>query len=325
MKHTELFAAALTKVGKPFGLLAALAALLAIQPADAQVGKIEKPNITFGVFPITNYGVVYLSLQQGFFQAEGLNVTPRVMGGNPIAGIVGGDFDTGGVTWTAFLLATNRGIPLRPLSEADRGAKGEALFMVKNDSPIRTAQDLIGKKIGVVTVGGACDLILDDYLLKKGLDYKSIGYTVMPVPDMAPTVLRGGVDAACIPEPILSVVQAQGGLRSVFDLFSGEYDHFPLVGFPVTQKFAEQYPNTVAALSRALAKGLAFAHANPDKLREIYPTFTPLKADLAKKIVLDYTPEKSDFTELKKIADLMDRLHMIPGGTKLPDVATPHK
>jgi NitT/TauT family transport system substrate-binding protein len=266
--------------------------------------------------------VVYLSIQQGFFQAEGLNVTPRVMGTNPVAGIVGGDFDTGGVTWTAFLLATNRGVPLLPLSEADRGAQGQALFMVKNDSPIKTMEDLLGKKIAVVTVGGACDLILNDVLQKKGLDYKSIGYTVMGVPDMAPTVLRGGVDAACIPEPLLSVVQAQGGLRSVFDLFSGEYDRVPLVGFPVTQKFAESNPNTVAALQRALAKGLKFAHENPDKLRDIYPTFTTLKPELARKIVLSYTPETSDFTQLKKIGDMMDRLQMLPGKTKLPDIAT---
>jgi ABC-type nitrate/sulfonate/bicarbonate transport system substrate-binding protein len=74
---------------------AILGSLAAAQPALAQSGRIEKPNITFGVFPITNYGVVYLSIQQGFFQAEGLNVTPRVMGANPVAGIVGGDFDTG--------------------------------------------------------------------------------------------------------------------------------------------------------------------------------------------------------------------------------------
>jgi NitT/TauT family transport system substrate-binding protein len=245
------------------------------------------------------------------------------MGTNPVAGIVGGDFDTGGVTWTAFLLATNRGVPLLPLSEADRGTPGQALFMVKDDSPIKRTEDLIGKKIAVVTVGGACDLILNDVLHKKGLDYKSVGYTVMGVPDMAPTVLRGGVDAACIPEPLLSVVQSQGGLRSVFDLFAGEYDRFPLVGFPVTQKFAESNPNTVAALQRALAKGLAFAHNNPDKLRDIYPTFTTLKPELARKIVLSYTPEKSDFTQLKKIADLMDRLQMLPGKTQLPDVATP--
>ena len=94
--------------------------------ALAQAGKIEKPDITFGVFPITNYGVVYLSIQQGFSKKRNFTVTPRVMGANPIAGIVGGDFDTGGVTWTAFLLATNRGIPLVPLSEADRGSKGQA-------------------------------------------------------------------------------------------------------------------------------------------------------------------------------------------------------
>src|SRR6478609_9247253 len=130
------------------GLVVVLGTLTSTQPATAQAGKVEKPDITFGVFPITNYGVVYLSLQQGFFKEEGLNVTPRVMGANPIAGIVGGDFDTGGVTWTAFLLATNRGIPLVPLSEADRGSKGQALFMVKDDSPVKTTEDLVGKKIG---------------------------------------------------------------------------------------------------------------------------------------------------------------------------------
>jgi len=298
----------------------ALGTLTATQSV-AQPGKLEKPEITFGVFPITNYGVVYLSIKEGFFEAEGLRVTPRMMGANPVAGIVGGDFDTGGVTWTAFLVATNRGIPLVPLSETDRGRAGQTHWMVKDDSPIRKVEDLVGKKIAVVTVGGACDMILNDLLRSKGLDYKSIGYTVMNVPDMAPTVLRAGVDAACIPDPIRSVVQEQGGLRTVADLFSGPYDYFPLVGFPVTQKFAESYPNTFAALQRALAKGLKFAHDNPEKLRAIYPTYTTIKPELANKIVLAYTPEKSDFTQLKFIADLMDRLQVLPGKTKLPDVA----
>jgi NitT/TauT family transport system substrate-binding protein len=303
-------------------VLIALGTLTVTQPV-AQPGKLEKPEITFGVFPITNYGVVYLSIKEGFFEAEGLRVTPRMMGANPVAGIVGGDFDTGGVTWTAFLVATNRGIPLVPLSETDRGRAGQTHWMVKEDSPIRKVEDLVGKKIAVVTVGGACDMILNDLLRSKGLDYKSIGYTVMNVPDMAPTVLRGGVDVACIPDPIRTIVQEQGGLRTVADLFSGPYDYFPLVGFPVTQKFAESYPNTFAALQRALAKGLKFAHDNPEKLRAIYPTFTTIKPELANKIVLAYTPEKSDFTQLKQIADLMDRLQILPGKTKLPDVAMP--
>ena len=79
----------------------------------------------------------------------------------------------------------------------------------------------------------------------------------------------------------------------------------------------------MAALQRALAKGLNFAHDNQGKLREIYPTFTTLQPALAQKIVLSYTPEKSDFTQLKKIGDMMDRLEMLPGKTKLPDAAMP--
>src|SRR5262249_7241134 len=67
---------------RPFicGFLGAvLVGTLAATPSFAQSGKIEKPDITFGVFPITNYGVVYLSMKEGFFEAEGLRVTPRVM------------------------------------------------------------------------------------------------------------------------------------------------------------------------------------------------------------------------------------------------------
>jgi hypothetical protein len=42
---------------------------------------------------------------------------------------------------------------------------------------------------------------------------------------------------------------------------------------------------------------------------------------LARKIVLSYSPEKSDFTTLKPIADMMDRLQMLPAKTKLPEAA----
>src|SRR5262249_41840838 len=158
----------------------------------------------------------------------------------------------------------------------------------------------------------------------KRRDYKSIGYAEMGVPDMAPTVLRGGVDAACIPEPLLSAVQAQGGLRLVVDLFTGEYDCFPLVGFPVTQKFADSYP-TPWPRDSPLAKGLAFSHSNPDKLRDTYPTFTTLTPEFAHKIVMNYTPEKSDFSQLRQITELMDRLHILPGKTNVPDVEPPKR
>src|SRR5262249_23851658 len=130
--------------------------------------QVEKPNITFGVLPITKYSVVYLSVKQGFFQEEGLNVTPRMMGTtSSVASIVGSDCDIAGITWTLFLLSINRGIDLVPISEADRGVPGNAMFMVKADSPIKTTADLVGKKVGIVSLGGACDYLLDEDLKSK--------------------------------------------------------------------------------------------------------------------------------------------------------------
>ncbi len=301
-------------------VVAALAALtLAGAVSHAQTGKPEKPNITFGVLPITNYAVVYLSVKEGYFQQEGLTVTPRMMGGaSSVAALVGGDFDIAGVTWTAFLLSYNRGIELVPVSEADRGVSGNAAYMVKADSPIKSTADLVGKKVGVVTVGGLCDYLLNDDLRKKGLDFKAISYTPIGVPDMAPTLLRGGIDAACIPEPILTAVKERGGLRQIMDIFAGENDKLPIVGFSVTAKFAAANPNTVAALRRALDKGLKFTNQNPDRLRETLPTYTPLKLEHAKKIAISYNPPSSDFAQVKRVADLMDRLGVLPTKVKLP-------
>src|SRR5215469_7816985 len=88
--------------------LAAAAVTAIFSSAPGFAAPVEKPNITFGVLPVTNVAVVYLSLKQGFFQQEGLNVTPRMMGtASAVASIVGGDFDIADVTWALYLLSIN--------------------------------------------------------------------------------------------------------------------------------------------------------------------------------------------------------------------------
>jgi NitT/TauT family transport system substrate-binding protein len=296
---------------------AALTAILSSGPGFA--AAVEKPNITFGVLPVTNVAVVYLSLKQGFFQEEGLNVTPRMMGtASAVASIVGGDFDIADVTWALYLLSINRGIDLVAVSEGDRGQPGAAEFMVKADSPIKTTADLIGKKVGVVAIGGVCDYLLDDNLYRQGLDFRKVAYTPISPPDMPPTVLRGGLDAACFPEPILSKLKEQGTMRSVMDLFGGPYDKTPIAGFVVTAQFAASYPNTVAALRRALEKGLRFGNQNPDKVREILPTYTTMKPEDAQKITMTYMPPGSDLTQVRRIADIMKKIGALPPDAKIP-------
>jgi len=286
--------------------------------AWAQSGAIEKPNLTVGVFPLTDYSAFFLGLKEGFFIEEGLNVTPRMMGGAaPVAALVGGDLDVAGITWTAFVLSLSRGIELVPISEADRGVPRVTKFVVKSDSPIKTTADLVGKKVGVITVGGLCDFVLNDHLKKQGIDYKRVGYTPISVPDMPPTLLRGGIDAACLSEPLLSTFEGQGVVRSVFDMFTGDYAGLPIIGFQATAKFANANPNTVSALKRAFAKSLKFGHENPAKLRDILPTYTTLKPEDAQRIVVSQVPAASDYGQVKRIVDMMEGLG-VASNIKLP-------
>jgi NitT/TauT family transport system substrate-binding protein len=86
----------------------------------------------------------------------------------------------------------------------------------------------------------------------------------------------------------------------------------------VTAQFAASYPNTVAALGRALEKGLKFGNQNPDKIREILPTYTTMKPEDAQKITMTYMPPGSDLTQVRRIADIMKKIGALPPDAKIP-------
>ena len=68
------------------GVIAAAAILMGQGPAAAQAGKIEKPDITFGVFPITNYGVVVPFDSAGLLQGRRSQRHPARDGRQPCRG-----------------------------------------------------------------------------------------------------------------------------------------------------------------------------------------------------------------------------------------------
>jgi NitT/TauT family transport system substrate-binding protein len=303
----------LAAIATSFGLL-----LASLDSASA-AGKPEMTDINIGILPTADYIPVILAKQEGYFDQEGLNVTARITTTTTsVSGLVGGDFQVSGVNWLAFITAINRKIDLLALGEADRGGPGYAAFVVKADSAIQKPADLIGKKVAVVAVNGNCDILLNETLRQLKLDFKSVRYVSLPIPDMGGNIARGGVDAACVPEPLLSAMKAQGGARLVMDLFTGVGDGFPITGFAVTADFVKKNPNTAAALQRALDKGRALASSNPEKVRAALPTYTTLKPEQTKNLVLPTYPVKSDVKALQRNADLMKTFGLLQGDVKQP-------
>src|SRR6202012_3892615 len=96
--------------------------------------------------------------------------------GNTISGpqdiqtVVTGDTDIGGAFYGAIIKLIAARAPVKAVI-GYYGSDAETYYgyYVKEDSPIRTAHDLIGKKVAVNTLGAHLEFVLREYLARNGL------------------------------------------------------------------------------------------------------------------------------------------------------------
>lgn len=299
--------------------LAAVAALALATALPAAGQQLEKPNLTVAILPTIGYAPVVIALEDGLFEAAGLTVTYEVTSAPAtLNGLLGGTFDFGGIPWLTFLTAYNRGLPLVAATEMERGVPGYAVIMVREDSPVHTPEDLIGRKVGVLSLNGACDVTMNDALREQGHDHTRVEYVALAVPELLPTLMTGGIDAACLPEPFRSPAVAAGGLREVFDIFSGPWEDMPIVGWSTTQAFRDANPNTFAAVQQAMTQALRIANENPDRVRAALLSYTRVPAELAEVVILPHYPAEEGIGDLSAVAGLMERLDMVGGPVRIP-------
>ncbi|MFF0492635.1 ABC transporter substrate-binding protein [Nocardia sp. NPDC003482] len=106
-------------------------------------------------------------------------------------------------------------------------------YYVPEASPIHTVADLVGKKVGVNTLGGQNEADIHDALVRAGLSQdqiKSVQLVPLPPPNIEDAVRKGQVDAAALSGQFQQRALAIGGLRPVFTELS-EYGG-PINGGP---------------------------------------------------------------------------------------------
>ena len=160
---------------------------------------------------------------------------------------------------TAQLVAT--GAPIKAVVSA-YGSKGDitSSVVVEEDSPIKTARDLIGKKIAVNTLGANAEAVLDTWFADEGLSKEETDQiTLVALPPLnTDAALRGGkIDAAYMSSGYLAIAEKQGGLREVFrdvDLI-GPYNGG---GLTMSERFLEQNPEVATEITTGVAKAVQF-------------------------------------------------------------------
>lgn len=254
-------------------------------------GSSEMTTVTVGTLPIANAAPMYLGIQEGFFEEEGLEVEETVAqtGNEIITGMVAGDYDFGFVGYISAGIAAARGIPVCVLTASDAtGTSPEddwQVLVTSGDSPIDGPEDLANTTVSVNGLGGVAEVMLKAALDKAGVDWSTVELIEVPFPEVPAAVAAGRIDAGYTSEPFVTTVLDQGG-KVAFAPQSYIAPEYPNGSYAASQQAYQEDPELMERFEAAMTRSLDYARENPDAIREIIPTYTQIPADVASRMRL---------------------------------------
>ncbi|MFG3049325.1 ABC transporter substrate-binding protein [Kitasatospora sp. NPDC048239] len=138
-------------------------------------------------------------------------------------------------------------------------------YYVLEDSPIRSARDLIGKKVAMNTLGAHGEAVLDTYLQRNGFAPGELGKVeriVLPPVNTEQALRQKQVEVAVLGGILRDKAVAAGGIRpllSDFDLLGA----FSAGTYVLTNRFLKANPTTSKTFVTGVAKAVEWARTTP--------------------------------------------------------------
>jgi ABC-type nitrate/sulfonate/bicarbonate transport system substrate-binding protein len=210
----------------------------------------------------------------GYLKGVKLEYEGTVQGGpQSLAALMSNQVDYGAAFNGAIAQMASTGAPITSVI-AYYGSTGpvNSALLVKKDSSVRSARDLVGKKVAVNTLGANAEAVLDTYLSKGGLSADEIKkVTLVPLPGIneEAALREGKVDAAYLFGALEVSALSRGGLRTLVkdtDLV-GPYNGGSIV---MRDQFLKANPDLTKRFVAGLARALEYAATHPvDETRSV--------------------------------------------------------
>lgn len=149
-------------------------------------------------------------------------------------------------------------------------------FYVLKDSPIRSARDLIGKKVGMNTLGAHSEAMLDIYLQRGGLsqaDIDKVEPLVVPPVNTEQSLRQKQIDVAVLGGILRDKALETGGIRPLFTDYQ-LLGAFSAGTYVMTDRFLKQNPDTARTFVTAVGRAIEWSRTTPheevvDRMTEI--------------------------------------------------------
>ncbi|GAA2625626.1 ABC transporter substrate-binding protein [Paractinoplanes durhamensis] len=297
---------------RTIAVFAALATMLASSACTSKATGDNQPagtKVAVGVIAIIDVAPIYLGKAKGFFSRRGidLELTAEQGGGPIVKGVIAGKYQFGFSNVTSLMAAQADGAPLKAVASgvASTGRSGRdfSAVVVRDGSPIHTAKDLVGKKIGVNILKNIGDTTVRQSVRKAGGDATGLKFEAIPFPQMAGALRSGKVDAAWVVEPQLSEILTSGG-NVVASNFVDTASDLTVALYFTSQTTIGQNPKLVADFTAAIRESLDYAAGHPEEVRDVVGTYTPINDTVRISMILPSWPEDINRASLEKVAQL---------------------
>ena len=260
-----------------------------------KLARAAPPTIRYatggGVGPNEMETIIYLDYMQtnvlkGYGKDYNLDIT--FTRGTPEAGtlLAAGQADMATLSFAVFATSILKNIvPGGMTIVSDNYQDGHAgyaqnTFFVLKDSPIKTTQDLKGKKVAINAYGSAVDLALRVKLKKDGIDpRKDLTIVEVAFPNQAAAIREKRIDCGIMILPFMNAEIAKGDLRALFT--GGDaFGPYSVIFQVVTNEFLKKSPEAVKSFLADYVRGLQWFYdkTNRPKAVEITAAFTKTPA-----------------------------------------------
>jgi len=279
--------------------------------AASSGGSGEVREVTVGMLPILPTAALYAGIEEGFFEARGIEVTVETGQGGAalLPAVMAGQIDFATSNPVSLLQARGEELDVRviahwtsALSEGDQDING---VVAAAGSGIESAADLAGKTVAVNTLNGMGGLTIREAVRQDGGDPDAVEFVELPFPDMPAALSGGNVDAVWVPEPFLSSLQAAGNTVVTYSSMESVPGHPTQLFFTSPQLMASD-PELVEDFTAAVEETLEFADQNPDAVKaQIAQVLPQLPPEATENVLLEEFGTDLRRDQLEELGQLM--------------------
>ncbi|HWR44952.1 ABC transporter substrate-binding protein [Sporomusa sp.] len=234
----------------------------------------------------TSPSIYYVGDELGFFAEQGIKIEYAgvIPSTQLVASVVAGKLDVGGAHINRTIAGISAGAKIKAVSANTETSQDipHMVGVITKNSSIKSAQDMVGKKIGIPLIGGCNEYTPYAYMKKNGIDdpKSKVQVIVMPEPQLDQALRQGDIDLAMM-HKTTDFIKERGEFQVIFS----DYDIWGTIGGATPAYFSERFiqekPDVVKRFVTAVAKTNNWANANPEKALEI----TAKRADVDPKTI----------------------------------------